>query len=121
MSIMASIELPDFDEMMDLVEKITDLSKKKTLLEIRIKVEEANVTKTMTEDEKYYVKGKPPTQTYIDNSLKHTGFDGEILEMRNELAEVSADLERAKKMFELSKLIIDVWRTESANERTVFE
>lgn len=118
---MASVELPDFNDMMKLVEEISNLSKRKTLLDITVKVKEAEVTREMTTDEKYFVKGKPPTQAFIDNSWKYVGFNNETLKVREELVEVSANLELAKNKFQLYRIMIDIWRTESANERTVFE
>lgn len=118
---MSDIQLPDFDEIYALNDKIFELSKKKGLLEIKIKLGEADVTTRATFDKKYYVNDKPPSQTYIDNSWKFTGFDGELTELRNQLVQASTELEYVKSKLDLLKLVIEVWRTKSANERRVFE
>jgi hypothetical protein len=46
-----------------------------------------------------------------------TGFDGELLKKREQLAELESELEYLRMRYELDKIVIDVWRTQSANKR----
>ena len=111
------VELPDFDDLFKLAERISNLSREKAILEIQIKHEEAKITKEATTNEEYFVKGKPPSQAYIDNAWKYTGFDDSILVLREELVILTSKLELLKTELYLWKDVMDIWRTESANER----
>lgn len=112
-----SIELPDFQDMFKMTKEIKDLMVKEELLKLEIKEMESRVTVAMTNDEKYFIKGKPPSQSYIDSSYKITGLDGEIVAKRRELATISADLEELKTTLQLYRDMISVYQTESANRR----
>lgn len=114
---MNEIKLPDFDDMLKSIDNIYELMKRKSLLDIEIKLQEANVTAEATSNEKYFQNNKPPSQTYIDNSWKYTGFDNELIPLRKELAEVTAKLEFEKMRYYFYSNIIDVWRTQEANKR----
>ncbi len=111
------VDLPDVDRMMELISEISDLMLKEAGIEIDIKLREAEVTKTATTDQNYAINGKSPSQTYIDNTWKYTGFENELVPMRMELAETHARLDSKKREYELLRCFIDIWRTQSANER----
>lgn len=114
---MTNVKLPDFNDMIAIANSVGMLLAKKLTLDTAIKSGEADVTKTMVSDPVYWQGGKVPSQAYIDSSYKVTGFKGELSNLRNEFAEVSGALETAKLMFEVYRSMIDVWRTESKNER----
>lgn len=109
--------VPDFERMASLIEEIYELSQNKMFLDLDIKFREAEIVKEATTDSKYFVNGKTPSMDYIKSSLMIVGLNGELVEKRTALAKVTASLEKAKNVLQLNKDILDVWRTEQANER----
>jgi len=111
-------KLPDFSELEQLSEKISELQFLKLSLDVKIKSGEAEVFKTAFTDPKFLVGGKPPSATYIESTFKHTGLNGELIPLREEYATVSANLERVRILMDVYKTMFDIWRTMSSNERT---
>ena len=114
---MKEIDLPDFESMYKIVEEIRDKTLAHGILKAEIEEAESVITRTATENEEYFVGGKPPSQAHIQRAYFPTGFDGELLEKRKALAKLDTDVEYLKMRLDLDKLVIDVWRTESANKR----
>jgi hypothetical protein len=114
---MTNVKLPDFNDMIAIANSVGMLYARKLSLDVDIKTGESTVTKEMTTNTSYWQSGKSPSQAYIDNSYKVTGFNSELVPLRKEFAEVSGALETAKLMFDVYRSMIDVWRTESKNER----
>lgn len=112
-----TVDLPDFDDMQRAVDQIGELSRNKVLLDIEIKAAEADITRVCTSDPKYYVGGKPPSVAYIESTFKYTGFGGELIDKRKELAALTSALEVARLTYQLLQYKIDVWRSQVANER----
>jgi hypothetical protein len=110
--------LPDFDELTKLTKEISSLMFTRLSLDAEIKSKESDVFFKATTDEKYFQGGKPPSSTYIDNTYKYPGFNGEILPLRIEMAKVTADLEGKKLLYDVYKTMIEVWRTMSSNQRS---
>jgi predicted RNase H-like nuclease (RuvC/YqgF family) len=106
---MANVELPDFNEMQELIQMIKRMSYEVSKLDTQIKYLES-IT---------FRKGKEQGMAvnYIDNAFKTTGFDDEILPLRVELAEKTAELNALKHELELNKSLIEVWRSIQATER----
>lgn len=111
--------LPNFDDMFELGEEIQALTLRKLALDVELKDGEAYVMRESMSNEKYFSGGKPPSVSFVTKAYLFTGFDGELLEKRMELAEVTAKLDGLKLKFDLNMSLIDVWRTKSANERRV--
>lgn len=116
---MTKIKLPDFDDLFSLNEHISDLSRKKLRLDLEIKFREAEISKKAMIDEAYRVNGKTPSMEFIKNSYLLTGFEGELIPLREELVDVTSELDMQKIKLQLYRDLIDVYRTESANERAV--
>ncbi len=114
---MDKVELPDFEEIASTITVIRQLSIAKGKLSIKIKAKEAEINIIASNDKRYFVKGKPPTQTYIDNSWKTTGFSNELLPLRDKLVNLYADLEYSRLRLAMLNTLVEVWRTQSANER----
>ena len=112
--------LPNFDDMFELAEEIQELLIKKLVVEVEIKDHEALIMRESMSNEKYFMNGKPPSVAYVTKAYLFTGFEGELLEKRNRLAEVSAKLDGLRLKFDLNMSLIDVWRTKSANTRKGF-
>lgn len=116
---MIEISLPSFEEMAVLVENIKKLSYDRAILDVKIKVAEANVFLEANNNEKYFQNGKPPSVAFVERTWGYTGFEKELIPLREQLAEVSSALESSKLKFDAMKLAIEIWRTSSANERSV--
>jgi len=114
---MTKINVPDFDDMQNAIDRIMELTDRKLALDIQLRIKEADIVLNALTDAKYFVNNKPPSMTFIDSTYKYTGFDGELVSMREELAHLVAMSEHARNNFYLMKSQIDVWRTHTANER----
>lgn len=112
---MAVIELPDFDMLFKLALEIKELSVEEGLLELEIKRSESDIIRNIVEKS----QGKPPSMSYLQSTVAFTGVDNSLLDLRKRLVEVSSDLDYKKLLLDLYKRMIDVWRTQSANERVV--
>jgi hypothetical protein len=112
-------ELPDFNDLFELGDKISNFYLKKLTLEREIKAREAAVIKIVSTMQEYWANGKPLAMSYIESTFKYTGLDGELLPLRDQYNEVSAELERLKTRLSLYNSYLDVWRTLSATERFV--
>lgn len=107
--------IPDFDDLTKLVNEIGELSFKKMQLENKIKaMESVTFTKAINE---FSIEGKKPSVAHIQNAYMHTGIDGEILPLREQLADVSAMFEKRKLLMSLYRDMMELYRTFSANER----
>lgn len=113
----SKFQLPDFDDMATVAQEISQLLYKKLMLEIKIKVMEENSFAIANTDPAYFVNGKPESATYIKSRYSYGGVKGEIVYFREDLAKATADLEDRKYKYELMKMKLDVYRTQSANER----
>lgn len=111
------IDLPDFEDLAKLAETIREKNISKMLLENKIKYLEGRVMIEARSNPKYFENGKPPAITFVEKTYFFSGFDDELLPFREELAKVSSEVEHLKMVFQLEKDKIDVWRTQSANER----
>jgi len=110
-------KLPDFDDMMNVSSEIGDLLLDKLKLETSIKSAEADTILKVSTEEKYFVGGKPPSMSFAENTYKVTGLAGELIPMREKLAEITANLEKKKIQYDVYKNMLDMWRTLAANER----
>jgi hypothetical protein len=107
--------IPDFEDFMKLADEIGELSFHKMQLENKLKGREALVFQEAMK--KPLENGKLPSASYVTNAYLHTGFDGELMEDREKLADVTAMLDKKKIQLNIYKDMLDVWRTLSANSR----
>ena len=113
----ASNPEPDFDEMVALIDKIFDLAMKKASLDLVLDCSQADIVARSQVDPEYFVNGKVPSMEFVKNSYMVTGRNGELVELKTKLVEISASLDRAKAQLNLMKDYAEVWRTKQANER----
>lgn len=111
------MNLPDFDDMQDLAKEIASLTREEMMLEVEIKAAEAEITKTAMADPKYFQNGKAPSQAFINSAYMYTGFNNELVPKRQRLAEIAGLLSLSKMRMGFMKDMIEIWRTESANNR----
>lgn len=110
-------KLPEFDALFDLVNKIAETSVTKLSLENLIKQKEAETVLTVTTDERFFMGGKPPSMSFIESTYKYLGVHGELLPLRQSLAETYATLEKLRGTLDIYKEMLGTWQTLSANER----
>lgn len=110
--------IPDFDEFMKLSSEISTLMYEKMVMESKIRSGESRVFEIATTNESYFQNGKPPASTFIDNTWKYRGLEGELIPLRNELAKTVSQLEEKKLQMDIYKSMLEVWRTLSANQRS---
>lgn len=111
------VALPDIDEMFDILDEIHNLGIEKARLDFEIKVAEANINKIVSTDSQFFLNGKPPSQAYIDNTYKFCGINNELIDKRKRLFEIDVEIEFNQARFNLLRTVIEIWRTQSANER----
>lgn len=109
--------LPDYNDLLKLAEEISCFQYEKSKLELELKEAEALIFRTALSDEKFFVGGKPPSIASIEANYKITGFNGELIPIRKRLLEATLDFDNAKQKFDVYKLLFEVWRTLSSNER----
>lgn len=110
-------KLPDYEDFMNLAEKIESFSKEKSMLEIKIKSRESEIVKTVTTDPAYFQMGKAPSMAYIDAAYKYAGLSNELIPMRELLADRTVQVDKLKLTMDIYRTMLDIWRTLSANER----
>jgi hypothetical protein len=110
--------IPDFDGFLKLSGEIADTAMEKAKVDAIIKEGEANVFRVCTTEEKYFVGGKPPSMSYIESTYKYSGINGELIDLRLRLSNVSAVLEQKRLVFDIYKTMIEVWRTLCSNQRS---
>jgi len=108
--------IPDFEDFQKLASEIGELSFNKMKLENQIKAKEAETfRKAMSIPNG---DGKFPSASFVTNAYLHTGFDGELIEERMKLADVTAMLDKRKIQLSIYRDMLELFRTFSANERT---
>jgi hypothetical protein len=110
-------KLPEFDILFDIVNNAAELSAKKIFLENEIKQKEAETVLKVTTEEAYFIGGKPPSMSFVENTYKFLGINNEILPLRNQLAELVSALEKLRGTLDIYKEMLGTWQTLSANER----
>ncbi len=111
--------LPNFDDYMRLAQEIKQISYDRMLTENAIKEKESGTFKTVMTDPKYFVNGKAVPVSYFDNAYKFSGLNGELLEMRNHLADLVSDLEMKRSMFEVYGRMHDLYKALSYAEKNM--
>lgn len=112
-------KLPDFEDLFEISDKIRDLAIAKSALSLQIEEAEKMVVVKATTDETYFKGGKPPSMEFIKTTYMVTGFNDEILPLRREIGKVAAELEHSKIDLQIYLAMLDVYRTESANQRKI--
>jgi len=107
--------IPDFDDFMKLANEIGELSYNKLDLENKLKAKESEVFKSAMKQP--LENGKLPSASFVTNAYIHTGFDGELMGMRNDLAYAQSQLDKKRIQLSIYRDMLEVFRTISANER----
>jgi hypothetical protein len=109
--------LPDFDDLMALSNKMAEVQLTKLSLDAQIKLGESNVFKEAFTSPEYFQNGKAPSAAYVESALKYPGLKGELVQIRQDYAVATVELDKLKVQMDIYKTLIEVWRTLSSNER----
>lgn len=118
------VELPDFDDMIKLASEIGNKKTKIMLLESALEVELADITNKVTTDGRYFIGGKPPSSVHIKDTYHVIGLNEDqalrIAKMKVDIANLTGELKADENLFRVFQEMINVWRTQSANERGAY-
>ena len=121
---MTELRLPDFDDMIALASEIGMLKSGLLVTKGKLAILKAEITNTVTTNEAYFVRGKPPSMTFIENSYHNLGINEktrlELADLKKIIAKNEGALREKELLFDVYRAMIDVWRTESANKRGAF-
>jgi hypothetical protein len=109
--------LPDFDDMVEVAEKIKQLKLEKANLDNKIKAGQAETYRVAMTNPKYFSNNKPPSVSYVRAMYEYTGLNGELVSVREAYAKTCAEIDNLQTQFDIMKTKIDIYRTESANKR----
>lgn len=117
-----TIELPEFEKFYELSNKILEQTIITESLKILIEETEAEIVSKVFENPgKYGKSGKIPSMAYVTNTYKVNGIeDIDISKLRKQLIMEQARLEQLKREYDILKITVETWRTQSANERGSF-
>jgi hypothetical protein len=107
--------IPDFEDFLKLADEIGELSYKKMHKETLIKAMESETFKAAMKEP--LENGKLPSSSFVTNAYLHTGLRGELIPHREQLADISAMLEKRKIQLSIYREMINFFQTVSANER----
>lgn len=112
-------KLPDFNDLLSITDRISEAIVKKLTLDKTLKQNEAAIIKEAMTNPVYFVGGKPPSMTLIESTLAYTGFDGELLPIREQLIIATAELDNLRSRLDLYKEFLSMWRSLNASERSI--
>ncbi len=115
---MPKINLPDLDDMATLVDRMGELTKRKTILEAQLRIYESNIVKEYSTK---ILNNKPMSMDFIKNSYMITGPTNELTKYRAELAMITGELDALKLKFQFYQDLIGLYRTEAANQRLALQ
>jgi hypothetical protein len=111
------IQPPDFDKMMEVAEKVGELTRETLQLDIQIKDKEARTVREVLTNPIYFKDGKCLAMNVIESTYKYQGIEGELIPLRWEFAEKKGQLDKYKLMFQAYQDLTKIFQTESSNLR----
>jgi hypothetical protein len=111
--------LPNFTDILKLIEEIKEKSFRKMSVESEIKAKEAENFLEVMQNSEYFVQGKPVAVSYFENAYKYSGIKGNLLDLRSELAQLTSELEVLRGRHELYKQMQDLYKSVVFAERSV--
>lgn len=120
---MKEVNLPDFEELVELSTKIGDTERK--LIESKDRLDEIKsaITLHVINNSEFWTgnKIKPPSMEFIKNTYHIQGFDDNtgtlLVRTRQQVADYTGTLSRLKRTFDIYRDQISVWQTQEANKR----
>jgi len=117
---MAKLNLPDFDEMLDMASDIGGLTRDIAIQKNQLGAELSSITRVVATDSKYWDgKTKAPAMNYINATYHVEGYSKEtgrrLEELRTSIAGMEGELEYIKRKFQIYSAMIDVWKANQYN------
>jgi hypothetical protein len=117
---MTDFELPDFEEMLGLADRIGALRREIDVYEASLDAKLAEITRVVTQNKEYWHTGKAPAVNYIKtvfHSEGHTEQAGkELSGLRKNIFAKTGELETLKLKFQIYKSMVDVWKANQYNK-----
>ncbi len=117
---MGNFKLPDFDEMVDMADRIGYLKRDVAVWEASLDAKLAEVTRVVTMNKEYWHTGKPPAFNYIKTVFHMEGFNGatrkDLAFLRDNLSEHIGNLKTLELKFQVYRSMIDVWKADQYNK-----
>lgn len=107
----SKMQLPDWDDIEDQIDLIHSLTEQNLLTEARLDAEKATLIKGKLAGSG---EGKSPSATSV---LATVDAEESLQSLRYQKAKVFALLKKAELQFKVMQMKVDVYRTESANQR----
>jgi len=113
-------DTPNMEEMYRIVDKIKELTMEYGKLQLKLSAARAAIINKVMSDTNYWIKGKPPSMSFIEKTYLVNGIDNvNLIEIMKEKENVKSELDYNKMLFEIKKLEVEIWRTQSANQRAL--
>jgi len=112
-------KLPDFSDLVTITDDISKTIIQKLMLDKDLKQAEAVIIKEAMTNPVYQVGGKPPSMTLIESTYAYTGFNSELIPVREKLILATAELDRLRSRLDLYKEFLSMWRSLNASERAI--
>jgi hypothetical protein len=113
-----SIVIPDFEDMVKVANAIRDQMIVRNELDSQIKQRESEIYQITSTDQKYFTKGNPPSATFVKSAYEYTGLEGELVPLRKAFENAKAEIAFQQNLFDIMKMQVDLYRTNSANQRS---
>jgi hypothetical protein len=108
-------KLPDFDDLQTIINEIATLEQEVGERKIELDVAEGQLTQKALTDTTMYINQKAPSMDYTRTAI--LAIDAELVKRRLEINTLDSVLKYKKAYYALELLKIEIWRTQSANER----
>lgn len=120
---MVEVELPDFSDMLLLAESLKARQITLETKKLELSALKADITNFVLMNKNLWgAEQKPPTNVHIKDTFHVVGYDEltrkKLSDLNSEIASLEAEVEYMKRAFDLFKIQTDIWRTQSANQRS---
>ena len=113
--------VPDFDDMEQIIKDLAVVESKRIALDSSYKSKQAECIRDALTNQDYWIGSKQPSMAYCNSVVAYVGnTDDDMLELNNMINELAMLSERSnllKQTLQLYRDKLDLYRTQSANER----
>ena len=117
---MSNIELPDFDEMVDMADRIGALKREVAMFEASLDAKIAEITRVVTMNKEYWPTPKVPAMNYIKTVYHVEGHTDvakkELVMLRTNIFDKQGALKTLELKFQVYRSMIDVWKADQYNK-----
>jgi hypothetical protein len=117
---MNGIELPDFDEMLKISDRIGQLELDIASAEDQLDLEKAAITRIVTTNKEYWIDGKKPAMNYVQATFHIEGYNdatkNRLHLLRERIVSMQGELHKLKRRFKVFSHMVDVWKADQYNK-----